>query len=148
MDTRFIQASDYDAVTSVIDEWWGGRQMRHLLPRLFFEHFQHTSFVVEDGHQVIAFLIGFISQTHSTESYIHFVGVHPGYRKHGLARHLYERFFEQVRHHGCDTVRCITSTVNQGSVAFHTQMGFSSTVARDYAGAGQDYVLFAKNLMS
>lgn len=32
----------------VINNWWGGRQMTHLLPRFFFEHFQSTSFIVED----------------------------------------------------------------------------------------------------
>src|SRR5947209_3391836 len=33
---RPIQVSDYDVVSPVIDEWWGGRPVRVLLPRLFF----------------------------------------------------------------------------------------------------------------
>jgi len=31
-------------VISVIDQWWGGRQMADKLPRLFFEHFTDTGF--------------------------------------------------------------------------------------------------------
>jgi hypothetical protein len=31
-------------VISVIDQWWGGRQMADKLPRLFREHFTDTSF--------------------------------------------------------------------------------------------------------
>ncbi|WP_226568251.1 hypothetical protein [Bacillus stratosphericus] len=43
---RQVKPSDFYAVTSVIQSWWGGRDLRAKLPKLFFEHFQHTSFVV------------------------------------------------------------------------------------------------------
>lgn len=43
MDIRTITSSDYEMVTSVLNEWWGGRQLKEKLPRLFFEHFQDTS---------------------------------------------------------------------------------------------------------
>ncbi|GLG01203.1 hypothetical protein Alches_12420 [Alicyclobacillus hesperidum subsp. aegles] len=42
--------------------------MTHLLPRLFFEHFQPTCFVTEDDGVLLAFLIGFVLQTHPTEA--------------------------------------------------------------------------------
>jgi hypothetical protein len=41
---RHLSPADYPLVISVIDNWWGGRQMAGLLPRLFFEHFTDTSF--------------------------------------------------------------------------------------------------------
>lgn len=148
METRNVAANDYYMVTEVLDEWWGGRQMTHLLPRLFFEHFQTTSFIVEDNGSLAAFLIGFVSQTHPEEAYIHFVGVNPGLRESGLARQLYEKFFATVRNMGCQTVRCITSPVNEVSVAFHKRMGFSVTTGADYAGPGQDRVLFCKDITS
>ena len=44
---RQVRPSDYQAVISVIDGWWGGRQMAGMLPRLFFEHFTGTSFAAE-----------------------------------------------------------------------------------------------------
>lgn len=146
MHIRSLCDSDYEKVIPVVDAWWGGRQMAHLLPRLFFEHFNTTSFVIEKDEMLVAFLIGFQSQTHVNEAYIHFIGVHPDYRKHGFARELYNRFFQNVREKGCDTVRCITSPVNEGSVRFHTHMGFSSSLATDYAGPGQNRILFVRHL--
>ena len=51
---RPIRPSDYRAVVSVIDEWWGGRHMADMLPRLFFEHFTDTSFAAErDGELAV-----------------------------------------------------------------------------------------------
>ena len=37
---------DYSAVIGSVDAWWGGRRVSPMLPRLFFEHFCDTSFVV------------------------------------------------------------------------------------------------------
>ena len=102
--------------------------------------------IVEDDGRVAAFLIGFVSQTRSNEAYIHFVGVNPDLRKSGLAKLLYERFFATVRNMGCNMVRCITSPVNGGSVEFHRRMGFSVSVETDYAGPGEDRILFAKDI--
>ena len=146
MQTHNITEEDYYKVIDVLNNWWGGREMTHLLPRLFFEHFQSTSFIVEDNEVLSAFLIGFVSQSNSNEAYIHFVGVYPKIRKNGLARELYELFFAKVRSLGCSTVRCITSPVNEGSISFHKSMGFSVSLKTDYAGAGQDHILFSKNI--
>lgn len=156
MKVRHVIESDYIPVISVIDDWWGGRHMADMLPKLFFQHFQDTSFVVEQDDQIIGFLIGFVSQTYSTEAYIHFIGVHPGYRKSGVAKYLYQRFFDKVQNKGCKVVRCVTSPVNKTSIAFHTRMGFQIEKSTDevdgvqvtvnYDGKGQDRVLFIKEL--
>jgi ribosomal protein S18 acetylase RimI-like enzyme len=79
---------DYAPVIGVIDDWWGGRHMAAMLPKLFFVHFHDTSFAVEKQGNVIGFLAGFISQTHPDQAYIHFVGIHPDHRKRGLGRRL------------------------------------------------------------
>jgi hypothetical protein len=71
---RPIRPSDYRPVISVIDDWWGGRHMADMLPRLFFEHFTDTSFAAERDAELIGFLIGFQSQSRPAEAYIHFVG--------------------------------------------------------------------------
>jgi ribosomal protein S18 acetylase RimI-like enzyme len=105
---RHLEERDYDAIIAVIDEWWGGRKMSHLLPRIFFIHFRPTSFAIEDGGTVIGFLSGFVSQTDPEQAYIHFVGIHPEHRMCGLGRRLYTHFFDAVRCLGCHTVRCIT----------------------------------------
>ena len=72
--------------------------MAPILPKLFFIHFEGTSFVAEDEDgELLGFVCGFLSQTADDEAYIHFVGVDPGARGDGLGRALYERFFEEVR---------------------------------------------------
>ena len=147
METRNILVEDYYKVIEVIDDWWGGRPMTHLLPRLFFEHFQSTSYVIEHDNELVAFIIGFISQTNPQEAYIHFVGVSPQYRSLGYANDLYQLFFNQVRQLGCNKVRCITTPINTGSVAFHEKMGFTVQLVKDYAGDGQDRILFSKQLV-
>ncbi|MBP3951669.1 GNAT family N-acetyltransferase [Bacillus suaedae] len=147
MNTRTIVDEDYFTIIDVIDNWWGDRQMSHLLPRLFFEHFQQTSFIVEDSnHHLAAFLIGFLSQTQRNVAYIHFVGVNPEFRNKGLARELYNLFFLTVHTLGCETVKCITSPTNEGSVSFHRAMGFSVALGTNYAGYGQDRIIFSKYL--
>jgi ribosomal protein S18 acetylase RimI-like enzyme len=145
---RHAKPSDYGRVIGRINVWWGGREMAPMLPKLFFLHFEGTSFVAEDKEGDLAgFVCGFLSQTNSDEAYIHFVGVSPDHRGQGLGRTLYERFFDEVRAQGRSIVRCVTSPVNQRSVAFHEALGFEvDRVAKDYDGPGEDRVLLVKRL--
>jgi len=145
---RHAKPSDYGRVIGRVNVWWGGRDMAPILPKLFFLHFEGTSFVAEDEEGDLAgFLCGFLSQTNPEEAYIHFVGVSPEYRGEGIGRTLYERFFQEVRSQGRSVVRCVTSPVNQESVAFHEALGFEvDRVAEDYDGPGEDRVLLAKHL--
>jgi len=149
VEIRHAEPADYGRVIGRVNAWWGGRDMAPMLPRLFFVHFEGTSYVVDDGDgQLAAFLIGFLSQTDPDEAYIHFVGVSPEHRGGGLGRQLYERFFEDARAAGRTRVTCVTSPVNEGSVAFHEALGFTSErVAHDYDGPGEDRVLFVKTLV-
>jgi ribosomal protein S18 acetylase RimI-like enzyme len=122
--------------------------MAPILPKLFFIHFEGTSFVAEDTDgELLGFVCGFLSPTADDEAYIHFVGVTPEDRGDGLGRALYERFFEEARANGRTSVRCVTSPVNQGSLAFHEAMGFQvERVVEDYDGPGEDRVLLVKQL--
>ena len=142
---RHAEDTDYTPVIDVVDEWWGGRQMATMLPKLFFVHFRDTSFVAEDDGALAGFLCGFRSQTYDDEAYIHFVGVSPAHRAAGLGRTLYERFFAAIAPR--TTVRCVTGTVNQGSIAFHKALGFEvDRIDDNYDGRGQARVLFVKTL--
>lgn len=148
LEIRHANPSDYGRVIQHVDAWWGGREMAPMLPKLFFLHFEGSSFVAEDeeGH-LVAFLIGFVSQTNPDEAYVHFVGVAPEQRGSGVGRQLYERFFETMRAHGCTTVRCVTSPANTGSIAFHAALGFTvDRVVEDYDGPGEDRALLVKQL--
>ena len=153
---RYLEVKDYYPIIQVVDEWWGGRPMASLLPKLFFEHFQPTSFVMEQNGSIQGFLIGFRSQTTPTQAYIHFVGADPQYRTQGIGRCLYQPFFDVVGNLGCTEVLSITSPVNKGSIAFHTRMGFEIlpgdaeingiAVTTNYDGRGGDRVLFRRRL--
>ena len=115
---------DWQRVIAVMPAWWGGRDLRELLPRVFFEHFRTTSFIVEHEDELVAFLVGFLCPTHEDEAYIHFVGVHPDWRRSRLASDLYGRFCGVAQRQGRTVVRAVTSHVNKDSVAFHTRLGF------------------------
>lgn len=88
---RRLDEEDHLPVLAVLDSWWGGlkgpagaKERALLLPRLYFQHFTSTSFVVErDNGEMAAFLIGFLSQTEPEAAYVHFVGVDPAL--HGRA---------------------------------------------------------------
>ena len=146
-EIRHARPSDYGRVVGVVDAWWGRRQMSPMLPRLFFVHFEGTSFVAEVDGELAGFLCGFLSQTHDDEAYVHFVGVDPVRRGQGVGAALYERFFETVRPLGRTVVRAVTSPVNAGSVDFHSSLGFEvERVIEDYDGRGGDRVLLVKRL--
>lgn len=149
---------DYYKVISVMNNWWGGRSVAAMLPKLFFVHFRDTSFIAEKNREIVGFLIGFLSQTFADEAYVHFLGVHPKFRKQEIARKLYDHFFEAVRQRGRTVVRLITAPVNKESIAFHTHLGFQIEpqdteedgipVYSNYDGFGNSRVLFVKHLSS
>jgi len=126
------------------------------LSHVFFSHFSPTSFVLETDAEMLGFLLGFLSQTHLCEAYVHFVGVHPDYRRLGLARRLYERFFAAAQMGSRDWARSITSPVNEASIAFHRRLGFQMLpgdavidgvpVWLDYAGEGGHRVMFRRSV--
>ena len=116
--------ADHQRIIAVLKEWWGGRDLTWLVPRLWLNHFNDTSFVIEKEDELVAFLIGFLSPANPKEGYIHFAGVHPEYRGIGFGGYLYNRFFEICRANDRDLVRSCTSPVNKGSIAFHKKMGF------------------------
>src|ERR1700704_3356087 len=132
---RPAEPSDYGRGSGVIADWWGGRSMSAMLPKLFFVHFRDTSFVAEVDGELAGFICGFRSQTFADEAYVHFVGVDPNRRGSGLGRELYERFFEAIAPR--TVVRAVTSPVNERSVAFHRALGFEiDRVDENYDGRG------------
>ena len=131
-----------------VNAWWGGRDMAPMLPKLFFLHFEGTSFVAEDDEgKLVGFLIGFLSQTDRRRRTSTSSAWRRSIAGRGIGRELYERFFATVAEQGRSLVRCVTSPANEGSVAFHESLGFTAeSVAKDYDGPGEDRVLFVKQL--
>lgn len=157
LSLRRPRVADHPAVVGAIPEWWGmpGTSIHLLLPPLFFQHFSDTSFLAEDAGGLGAFLIGFRSHAQPGVAYIHFVGVRPDLRGHGLASTLYELFFAESRAVGCHRVDAITGVPNRRSQAFHSALGFEASgdtefdgvrAWRDYDGPGEHRVAFSKVL--
>jgi ribosomal protein S18 acetylase RimI-like enzyme len=129
---RNPRPDDHSRVQAVLGQWWAGfggeagaRERAALLPRLFFEHFTDTSYLIEDdAGRLTAFLIGFLSPARTGTAYVHFVGVDPASQRAGLGRWLYARFFGAAAARGAREIGCITSPGNQNSIAFHTRLGF------------------------
>ncbi len=151
--------ADHARVVEQVDDWWGGRRLHDLLPRLWFQHFTRTSWVVVDlAGEPIGFLVGFISPDRPDEAYIHMVGVSPNHRRTGLGLALYDRFIADVRARGVRHVRAITWPGNRTSVAFHTARGFKpadgpatqrlygTPAYPDYDYHGEDRVAFVLDL--
>ncbi|MCG5214070.1 GNAT family N-acetyltransferase [Streptosporangium sp. KLBMP 9127] len=136
--------ADYDAIAAVVDDWWG-RPILPILPRLFLDHFHRTSLVSENAVGLAGFLVGIISPSEPEQAYIHFVGVAPHARTSGLAREMYEHFFEIARRHDRHIVKAVTSPANKTSIAFHQRMGFTvGGPTPDYNGPGHDLVTFER----
>lgn len=143
---RTARADDYDGIAAVLDDWWG-RPVLQVLPRLFLDHFHGTSLVARDDDGLAGFLVGFMSPSQREVAYIHFVGVAPRTRGRGLARLLYQRFFELAEADGRLVVRAITAPVNAGSIAFHTAMGFAvDGPVPDYDGPSGAKMVFERRL--
>lgn len=116
---------DYAAIISVVDDWWGGRSMSHLLPRLWLLHFTGTSWIAQtDDGRLAGFLIGFHSPDQADVAYCHMIATNPNVRGRGLGRALYERFFADARAAGRNRVVAITWPANRISIAFHRALGF------------------------
>jgi N-acetyltransferase len=133
LELRPLEPEDRRRVTPVVDDWWG-RPMGDLLPRPFFSEFRNTSFVLERDGELVAFLVGFFSQTNADEAYIHAVAVAPAWRGHGLARLLYQRFGDVAKRSGRRRIRAITSPINAASIAFHRRLGFAAQMPAEAEG--------------
>jgi predicted GNAT superfamily acetyltransferase len=153
---RNSKPSDHQRIISVMKDWWEGRDLTWMLPKLFLVHFCNTSFIIEKGDSLKAFLIGFLSQSKINEGYIHLVGVHPNYRGMGIGAFLYHRFFDICKEFNRNMVRSCTSPVNKGSIEFHGKIGFNILkgnaevdgvqVSVDYNHPGDTKVLFEKKI--
>lgn len=145
---------DFDQILLEFNQFWEhDRTLALHHPTIIYE-FGNSAFVIKDGDRVLAYLMGFLSQTEKV-GYVNLLSVRQGYRRQGLARQLYEHFTQYALAHGCTRLKAITSPVNKLSIAFHKRIGMTLMgddtaegvpVVRDYAGPGKDRVVFIKNI--
>ncbi len=160
-DIRFRRPveADHRPLVGKVDEWWGGRAVHQLFPRLWLQHFCATSWIAEDAEgRTVGFLVGFISPDRPDEAYIHMVATNPNHRRAGLGRRLYEQFFADARARGVRRVTAVTWPGNRVSVGFHRAMGFvpadgagtqnlyGTPAYPDYDADGEDRVVFSREI--
>ncbi|MFC1947362.1 GNAT family N-acetyltransferase [Chloroflexota bacterium] len=147
--------ADYDQIIMDMAEFWDSSHIDDLRRQhnpIYFYELGNTAYVVKESKKVIGYLFGLYSQTSPT-AYVKFVGVRASHRKRGVGRALYEYFTAIAKDKGCDELKAITSLNNKISIAFHQSLGMELLgepneegipVIRDYAGPGNDRVVFRK----
>jgi len=152
---RAAEPSDAIAVSRALDEWWEQR-LNHCVQPQLFEHFGDTTLIVEDGGELVAFLVGWLSQRFQDAAYVHFMGVRGDHRRLGLGLELYRRFAAIARERGRARIMAETGAFNARSIAFHRAIGMTVEpgdeviegvpVHHDRIGIGGDYVVFSMDL--
>jgi GNAT superfamily N-acetyltransferase len=143
--------ADFDQVVQVVDQWWSGPIAILAHPVFFYELGKYAR-VVEDearGNKFVGFLLGFINPADGERSavgYVHLVGVHPEYRRKGVARALYSEFTQNALTAGCRHLKAITTHGNEGSLRFHLAMGWHVAEDDNYAGPGRRRLVLTRDL--
>jgi ribosomal protein S18 acetylase RimI-like enzyme len=157
MQITLCTKADYDQIITDIGDFWNSSNidvLRSLHNPVFFYEFGNTAFVARENKKVIGYLLGLYSQT-GPVAYVKFIGVRHSNRKRGVGRALYEYFTTIAKQHGCSELKAITTPANKESIAFHRSIGMQLDgepneegipVVRDYAGPGQDRVVFRKKI--
>lgn len=148
---------DYDQIITDMTDFWDSSHIDNLRRQhnpIYLYEFGNTAFVVREGETVIGYLFGLYSQNTPT-AYVKFVGVRASHRQRGVGRALYEYFIEIAKKQGCSELKTITSPNNLISIAFHQSLLMELigepneegiTVMKDYAGPGNDRVVFRKDI--
>jgi GNAT superfamily N-acetyltransferase len=151
-DIAICTREDYDRILDELDEFWDGRDTRQLHHPFLIYEFGNSAFVVRRGGQIVAYLLGFLSQTEPV-GYVHAIAVRASARRQGYAQRLFAHFVQFARQRGCRHVKAITPPSNAESIAFHKSLGMELLgeagsdgipAIPDYAGRGAPRVVFWK----
>ncbi|MHC4401417.1 MAG: GNAT family N-acetyltransferase [Planctomycetota bacterium] len=159
METMITRCAktDFNKILSDLSRFWGESRadlLRPLHHPMFVHEFGDTCFVAKKGEELIGYLFGFISQTEPT-GYIHLTAVRVDSRRQGVGAQLHSLFVSKARAMGCKHIKAITTPNNRESIVFHQGMGMrllgmakgeQVPVVKDYSGAGEDRVVFWRDI--
>lgn len=148
---------DQPRIVGLVDDWFGGRRVRHLVVRAWFRHFASTSWLAEDANgQPIGFLVGYRSQDYPGDAILHLLGVHPNHRRRGIGRVLTSAFLADTAEAGVTTVTALAWPDDPVAIAFFRAMGFrpddgpgsqnlyGAPAFPDYEAHGEDRTVFVR----
>lgn len=144
---RAMAKADYDHLVSVLDQWWGGAAGQRAHPVFFYE-FGRDALIAERDGEVVGFLLGFRSPDSPSYGYVHFVGIHPEFRRRGVGQELYRAFSERSLSAGATSLKAIALRGDEGARRFHEALGFSAEEDPNYAGPGRARIVFRKSLQA
>jgi N-acetylglutamate synthase-like GNAT family acetyltransferase len=152
---RHATEDDQPRIAGLVDEWFGGRRVQHLVVRAWFRHFGSTSWLAEDeAGRPIGVLLGFQSQDRPAEAVVHLVAVGPNRRRQGVGRSLVDAFRAQVEEAGVTTLTALAWPDEPVAIAFFRALSFRPDAGPgsrnlfgvptfpDHDGAGEDRVAF------
>jgi GNAT superfamily N-acetyltransferase len=149
-----LTREDFDQIRAELVDFWGTDHLRQLHHPMFLYEFGDTSLVIREGQRVIAYLLGFT--TFNGIAYIHMIAVRRSHQRRSLGHLLYERFTQIAVDRGCRELHAVTTPDNRQSITFHKQIGMQLIgepgddpeipVWRNYAGPGEDRVVFRKQV--
>lgn len=124
--------ADYRIIAAVVDDWWDGKVLHGLLPRLWFRHFAGTSWIAEIADPrtragvptVAGFLIGFVSPADPAIGVIHALGVDPRWRRIGVGKALVGAFAVDASTAGATILETLIWPGNRRSLPFLAALGF------------------------
>lgn len=124
--------ADYRVIAAVVDDWWDGKVLQGLLPRVWFRHFADTSWIAkiaDPRHQadvptIAGFLIGFVSPADSAIGVIQALGVDPRRRRIGVGKALVEAFATDASTAGATVLETLIWPGNRRSLPFLAALGF------------------------
>ena len=124
--------ADYRGIATVVDDWWDGKVIQGLLPRLWFRHFAGTSWIAEIAdprHQagapsVAGFLIGYLSPADPAIGVVQAVGVDPRWRRIGVGRALVEAFADDAGTARATVLETLIWPGNRRALPFLAALGF------------------------
>jgi ribosomal protein S18 acetylase RimI-like enzyme len=154
---RHPTEADQPPIVAVVDDWFAGRRVRHLVVRAWFRHVASTSRIAVDGTgRRVGFLIGYRSPDHPGEAVVHVIGVDPNVRRCGIGRSLVDAFIAGLGDADLATVTAVAWPDDPVAIAFFTELGFEpdagpgsrrlfGTVAYpDHEGPGEDRVVLVR----
>jgi ribosomal protein S18 acetylase RimI-like enzyme len=156
---RHPTEDDQRGIVAVVDDWFDGRRVRHLVGRSWFRHWGSTSWLAQDpGGAVIGFLLGQHSRDVPDEGVLHLVAVHPSHRRHGIGRALVNAFVNDAADTGATRITAVAWPGEPIALAFFRGIGFraddgpgtqnlfGTPAYPDYEGGGEDRVVLNRPL--
>jgi ribosomal protein S18 acetylase RimI-like enzyme len=140
-----LTPADYSTILEEHASFWGERDLRPAHHPVLVHELGDTSLALREHDRLVGYLFGFVvAQTQV--GYVHLIGVRESHRRHGLATRLWAEFERIARARGAHTLKAITTPANEMSIGFHRSMGMEVERVADYAGPGQDRIVFTREL--